>query len=117
MQDVHELGAFCETVFAGLDEGVDVALRPGGGDVGVVEEHGAVVFPSDESRLESVGVRCDVHEFVYCFLLCCVAVTAPAFADFSHFEALERFFVEVVAFRVIAQSIVWKVSWAGWAVW
>ena len=41
------------------------------------------------------------------FVLCCVAVTAPAFADFSYFEALERFFVEVVAFRVVAQSIVW----------
>ena len=46
MQDVHELRTFRETVFARLDEVVDVALVPGGGDVGIVEEHGAVVHPS-----------------------------------------------------------------------
>ena len=40
-------------------------------------------------------------------LLCCVAVTAPALADFSYFETLEGFFVEIIAFRIVSQGIFW----------
>jgi hypothetical protein len=82
-----------------LDEVVDVALMPGGGDVGVVEEHGAVVFPS-ERWLDYL--RVGVLEFGVCCLLCCIPITAPSFTDLSYFEALEGFFVEVVAFCVVA---------------
>lgn len=34
-------------------------------------------------------------------LLCCVAVTAPAFTYLSYSEALESFFVEVAAFCIV----------------